>query len=47
MVEKLSQAQNQSSASYLFHADFLLGLLFDREVEGIMLLRNVGRLSTD
>jgi hypothetical protein len=30
-----------------FHADFLLGLLFEPEDEGDMFLRNVGWLSTD
>jgi hypothetical protein len=30
-----------------FNAGFLLGLFFDPEFEGDMLLRNVGRLSTN
>jgi hypothetical protein len=33
--------------SYLFHASFLLGLLFDCKDGGDMFLRNSGWLSTD
>jgi hypothetical protein len=32
---------------YVLHAGFLLGLFFDPEDRGDMLLRNIGRLSTD
>jgi hypothetical protein len=37
-----SKKQVASTACYLFHAGFLLGLLFDPENGGHMLLRNVG-----
>jgi hypothetical protein len=44
-IERVNQARNQREAgskqSYLLHAGFLLGLFFDLEHEGDMLLRNV------
>jgi hypothetical protein len=35
------------SAFYLLHAVFLLGVFFDPEYNGDIVLRNVGGLSTD
>jgi hypothetical protein len=47
----VSQAGNQQKAgikqSRLLHVCVLLGLLFDPEVEGVMLFRNVFLFSTD
>jgi hypothetical protein len=43
---RISQA-NRAPLATCFHAGFLLGLFFDPEDGGDMLLRNVGRLSTD
>jgi hypothetical protein len=39
--------QQSVSTCYLLHAGFLLDLFSDPEDEGDMILRNVGRLSTD
>jgi hypothetical protein len=40
-INRPNSGSIQSSACYLFHAVFLLGLLFDPEDGGDMFLRNV------
>jgi hypothetical protein len=44
---RISQAKNQREEGSKLQAAFLLGLFFDPENDGEMLLRNVGRLLTN
>jgi hypothetical protein len=46
-MSPLSSGSKQSFVCYLFHPSFLVGLFFDPENRGNILIRKVGWLSTD